>query len=80
VSAREQAPSKHVVPSKDGWAVRNSGAERATKSFGTKEGAVSYAREMARKERSDLFIHNRDGTIRERSSFGGDPYPPKDKK
>jgi hypothetical protein len=69
-------PSKHVVPSSDGsWAVRQSGAERASRVFDRKEDAVTYARKEAKKGRGELYIHGKDGTIRERNSYARDPTP-----
>ncbi|WP_268245296.1 DUF2188 domain-containing protein [Vulcaniibacterium thermophilum] len=32
---------------------------------------------MAINQRSELFIQGRDGQIRERNSYGDDPFPPK---
>jgi hypothetical protein len=72
---------KHVVPSTSGgWAVRNSNSVRASKLFPTQDAAVSYAREAAKRERTELFVHGRDGMIKERNSYGRDPLPPRDKK
>nr|WP_097069776.1 DUF2188 domain-containing protein [Rhodobacter maris] len=68
---------QHVVPSGGKWAVRRSGAERASGVFSTQEEAVSRARELAKTQGTELYIHGRDGRIRERSSYGKDPYPPK---
>lgn len=70
----------HVVPREDGWAVKREGASRASKTFDTKADAIKYGREQAKNSKGELFIHGRDGTIRERSSFGNDPMPPRDKK
>lgn len=70
----------HVVPRQDGWAVKREGASRASKTFQTQADAIKYAREQAKSSKSELFVHGRDGTIRERSSYGNDPMPPKDKK
>ncbi len=65
--------SQHVVPSRDGrWAVRRSGASRASRVFPTQKDAVEYARDVARKERADLYVHRGDGTIRDRDSYGAD--------
>lgn len=72
--------SAHVVPRESGWAVKKEGAARASKVFDKQADAVKYAREQARKDKSELYIHKRDGTIRERSSYGNDPNPPKDKR
>jgi hypothetical protein len=66
---------QHVTPNpKGGWSVRQSGAVRATRVFGTQAAAVEYAREKARKEGGDLYVHRADGTIGERDTYGVDPY------
>ncbi len=73
--------SKHVVPSLGGgWAVRNSGAARVTKTFVTQAEAVKYGRTVAKKHYAELIVHGRDGTIKERNSYGQDPFPPRDLK
>lgn len=68
---------QHVVPNKGKWSVRKAGATRASETFGTQEEAIDNAREKAKREGTELYIHGRDGRIRERSSFGRDPHPPK---
>jgi hypothetical protein len=37
------------------------------------------AREIAREQKSGHSIHNRDGRISTKNSYGGDPNPPRDK-
>ncbi len=71
---------KHVVPRKDGWAVKTAGTTKAGKVFDTKSEAVGYARAVAKKAHGDLYIHGKDGTIKERRTYGNDPAPPKSKK
>jgi uncharacterized protein YdaT len=72
---------QHVIPStKGGWAVRRSGADRASRVFDTQKEAVTHGRDLARKQGGELYVHGKDGTIREKSSFGKDPRPPKDKR
>lgn len=68
---------QHVVPSDGKWSVRSAGAKRASGTFSTQKEAIDNAREKARQQGTELYIHGRDGRIRERSSFGRDPYPPK---
>ena len=70
------ARSQHVVPRGDKWAVRKAGAERVTRHFGTQREAVEAARGLARNQGGEVFIHGRDGRIRERDSYGNDPFPP----
>ena len=66
-----------VTNLRGGWSVRRSGSARASKTFGTQREAIDYARGTARKSSGELYIHGRDGRIRERNSYGGDPYPPR---
>lgn len=51
----------HVVPSKDGWAVKKEGAKRATVIKTTKEGAVKAANNLKTVVR--IVVHKKDGTI-----------------
>ena len=68
---------QHVVPSKGKWSVRSAGAKRASGTFETQKEAIHSAREKAQKQGAELYVHGRDGRIRERSSYGRDPFPPK---
>ncbi|MCJ9751958.1 DUF2188 domain-containing protein [Neorhizobium sp. BETTINA12A] len=68
---------QHVVPNGDKWSVRKAGASRASGTFGTQQEAIEKARDLARNQRTELYIHDREGRIRERNSYGGDPFPPK---
>lgn len=70
--------NQHVVPHEDGWAVRSAGSQRATSVHDTQGEAIAAGREIARNQGSELFVHGRDGRIRERDTHGHDPYPPKD--
>jgi uncharacterized protein YdaT len=69
--------NQHVVPHDDGWAVRGAGSRRASSVHPTQQQAIDAAREIARNQRTELFIHGRDGRIRDRDSHGGDPFPPR---
>lgn len=68
---------QHVVPSSEGWAVRRSGSERASAVFATQDEAIQRGRELARSQGTELFIHGRDGRIRDWISFGERPFPMK---
>ena len=73
--------SKHVVPNPSGgWSVKNSGATRASRTFDTQQQAVTYARDAAKKGGTELYVHGRDGTIKNKNSYGNDPMSPRDKK
>lgn len=69
--------NQHVVPHKDGWAVKGEGNQRATSVHDTQQQAVNAAREIARNQQSELVIHRPDGRIRDKDSYGNDPFPPK---
>jgi hypothetical protein len=72
--------SNHVVPSSSGWAVKKSGSTKASKTFQTKDKAVSYGRSLSKNEKTELYIHKKNGMIQNKNSYGNDPNPPKDKK
>ena len=68
--------NQHVVLHDDGWAVRGAGSQRATSIHRTQQDAIDAGREIARNQGSELFIHGRDGRIRDRDSYGNDLFPP----
>lgn len=69
-----------VVKHGNQWAVRREGNTQPTSVHRKQENAIDAARKIAKAEKSELFIQGRDGKIRDRDSFGSDPFPPKDKK
>lgn len=69
--------NQHVVPHEEGWAVRGAGSQRATSVHRTQREAIDSGRRIARNQGTELFVHGRDGRIRERDSYGNDPFPPK---
>ena len=69
--------NQHVVKHPDGWAVKGAGNEKATKVTSTQSEAISTAREIAINQKSEMFIHGQNGQIRERNSYGNDPFPPR---
>jgi hypothetical protein len=68
---REMAKnSRHVVPSTTGgWSVRKTGASRASKNFDRQADAVDYARTLAKKDKSDVYVHAKSGAIRTHTSY-----------
>lgn len=68
-------PGQHVVPSGNGWSVRKSGADRASGRFATQKEAVASATTIAKNQRTEVYVHGKDGRIRERNSYGHDPAP-----
>lgn len=75
----EMAKNVHVVPHDDGWAVRREGASRVSCTYDTQAEAADAGRGTAREDHVEFFLHGRNGRIRERDSYGNDPFPPRDK-
>jgi len=70
----------HVMPGQaGGWSVRKGGASRASKVFDTQAEAIDYAKILAKKNGSELYIHAKDGTIRDKKSYGDAQNPPSDR-
>ena len=69
--------NQHIVPVDNKWGVRGEGNSRLTKIFDTQSEAIDAGKEMAINQRSELLIHGAHGRIRERNSYGRDPFPPK---
>jgi uncharacterized protein YdaT len=69
--------NQHVVPHQNGWAVRGAGNQRATSVHDTQQQAIDSARDIARNQHSELVIHRPNGRIRDKNSYGNDPFPPK---
>lgn len=68
---------QHVVPAPGGWGVKKAGAAKATSIHATQADAISAATRIARNQKTELYIHGRDGRIRERNSYGNDHSPPR---
>lgn len=69
--------NQHVVPRGGDWAVRGAGNQKATSIHSTQAEAERAAREIAINQPSEVVIHRPDGRIRDKNSYGNDPYPPK---
>lgn len=68
---------QHVVPDGRAWSVKNAGSSRAKGTFATQTAAIKAATRIARTQQTEVYIHGKDGRIRERNSYGRDPHPPK---
>lgn len=69
--------NQHVVPTDGSWGVRGEGNERLTSIHDTQAEAEAAAREIAINQRSEVVIHRPDGRIRDKNSYGNDPFPPR---
>ena len=73
---------RHVVynQGKEKWESKKNNAQRSSKDFETKQEAMDWSKEKAKKEKEELIPHKKDGEIQNPNSYGNDPNPPKDKK
>lgn len=70
--------NQHVIPhKKGGWQVKGGGNSRATVIVNTQYEAIKIARDIAKNQKTEVVIHGQDGKIRDKNSYGNDPYPPK---
>lgn len=72
--------NQHVIPHKKKWAVRGKGNTRNTAIKSIKDEAIKTARRIAMNQKSELIIHGKDDKIKDKDSFGNDPFPRRDKK
>ena len=71
--------NQHVVTHNQKWAVRGENNSRVTSIHDTQQKAIVAARDIAINQKSEVLVHGTNGQIRERNSYGNDPFPPKDK-
>jgi hypothetical protein len=62
----------HTVYKDGEWVNEIEGGDEASR-HATKDEAVERGREIARQRQTEHVIHNQDGTIAERNSYGSDP-------
>lgn len=71
----------HVVPNPNGgWDVKREGDQHPISHSDKQQDAIDTGRDVARTNQGELIIHGRDGTIRDKDSYGQDPFPPRDTK
>jgi hypothetical protein len=69
--------SIHVSPHKNGWQVKKAGSSKASKVCSTQKECIEHGTKQAKRSGAELYIHNKEGKIREKNSFGNDPFPPR---
>lgn len=67
----------HVVKNGNVWQAKQENALRSSGNFNTQKAAFERAREIAKNNGQEVAIHGLDGKIRDKHSYGNDPYPPK---
>ena len=78
----KKGPSIHVVPSPTSpgkFVNKVEGNPRAISRPATQEKSIKNAISIAKRNRSEIVIHRRDGTIRDMDSYGNDPVPSREK-
>lgn len=63
----------HVVRSTKGWDVKSEGIARPVGHSSTQAGAQGVARRHAIATQGEVITHRRDGSFRDRDSYGNDP-------
>ena len=66
-----------VSPHIDGWQVKRAGASKASAITANQLDAFEIGRELAKKSCGELSTQNKQGKIRDKRSYGNDPFPPK---
>ena len=64
-----QIPAVHIELRREGWAVVREGNKRATSTHPTQSEAAESGRELARRDKSEFFLHAQDGQIREHRDY-----------
>jgi hypothetical protein len=77
MSKNSNKGNQHVTPRGNLWTVTGAGNSRATAVVSTQREAINIAKPIASNQSGDVIIHGRNGQIRERNSYGNDPFPPK---
>jgi hypothetical protein len=59
--------------------VKREGAKKAIKVAAHKEQAVAAARRLAQKDKTELIVQDKDGSIQSKDSYGKDPSARRDR-
>ena len=64
-----QRPAVHIEFRGEGWAVVREGNKQATSTHPTQAEAAEIGRDLARRDKSEFFLHAQDGQIREHRDY-----------
>lgn len=67
----------HTVHRPGGWGNLKAGASKVPKLYKVKSQAEAAGRKTAMNQKAEHIVHNLDGKIGSRNSYGSDPHPPK---
>ena len=70
-----QKSAVHIELRGDGWAVVREGNKRATSTHPTQSEAAESGRDLARRDRTEFFLHGQDGQIREHRDYSQGQSP-----
>ena len=70
----------HILYKDNEWYIKVENNEGIVETFNTKDDAINYGKKLAKKEKVELVIHNKNNIISNKNSYGNDSNPPKDKK
>ena len=74
----KKGSSHHVVPNpKGGWDVKRNNAQRSSGHFDRKKDAENAGRKISQHQKTEFYIHGKDGKIQRKDSHGNDPFPPR---
>lgn len=76
--SKKSSGNVHTVPNPKGAGWTNKVNGEAVSNHRTKENAVNAGRDLAKANQSEHTIHNQNGQIGKKNSYGNDPNPPKD--
>lgn len=65
----------HIVKSGSHWTVKSNGL--ILSGHNTQKQAIESGKMIAKLTKGELVIHGMNGEIREKNSYGSDPYPPR---
>ncbi len=68
-AVKQGSKSQHVLPKEGSWIVKRAGADKATKVFGKQQEATDFASDIAKRNKTSLFIHRKNGRIRDRIDY-----------
>ncbi|MBD3238090.1 MAG: DUF2188 domain-containing protein [Candidatus Moranbacteria bacterium] len=72
------ANNVHIIPHLGKWAIKIENQKTISSTHETQAEAISQGKIIAQKNSSELVIHSRQGKIRDKDSYGNDPFPPRD--
>jgi hypothetical protein len=74
-------PNIHTVQLPNGdWATKREGKPTPLSTHKTQADAMKQGAFLAKLDGVEHVIHGRDGKIRDKDSYGNDPFPPRDKR